>query len=86
MSDMEGETKENAWNTLRWRSGSIDIIKEGLTEKKTKKSSGSIGLWALSVMVFYAVNGGAFGIEDIVAAGGPYFALVGECVNVCVVV
>jgi hypothetical protein len=36
-------------------------------------------------MVFYAVNGGAFGIEDIVAAGGPYFALVGECVNVCVV-
>lgn len=69
-------TKENAWNTLRWRSGSIDDMKEGLSDKKTQKS-GTIGLWSLSVLVFYAVNGGAFGIEDIVAAGGAYFALIG---------
>ena len=73
----DSSMKENAWNTLRWRSGSIDIIKEGLADSTKSKSSGTIGLWSLSVLVFYAVNGGAFGIEDIVGAGGPLFALLG---------
>eukprot|EP01036_Dinobryon_divergens_P040077 gene40077-52933_t len=36
-----------------------------------------IGLIPLVILIFYAVSGGAFGIEDIVRAGGPLFALCG---------
>ena len=69
------------WDTPKLRSGSVEIIAEDLSDKKNKnkraQKSGSIGLLSLSVLVFYGVNGGAFGIEDIVAAGGPFFALTG---------
>lgn len=71
---------DTGWNTLRLRSGSVDLIRQSFSDKldKSKSKSGTIGVFSLSVLVFYAVNGGAFGIEDIVGAGGPYFALVGE--------
>lgn len=42
-------------------------------ENKKKK----LGLAALTVLIFYEVSGGPFGIEDIVRAGGPFFALTG---------
>lgn len=41
----------------------------------TKKKK--LGLAALTVLIFYEVSGGPFGIEDIVRAGGPFFALTG---------
>ncbi len=42
---------------------------------ETKKKK--LGLAALTVLIFYEVSGGPFGIEDIVRAGGPFFALTG---------
>lgn len=42
-------------------------------DNKKKK----LGLAALTVLIFYEVSGGPFGIEDIVRAGGPFFALTG---------
>lgn len=42
-------------------------------DNKKKK----LGLAALTVLIFYEVSGGPFGTEDIVRAGGPFFALVG---------
>jgi amino acid transporter len=44
-----------------------------LHKNLTKK----IGLAPLVVLIFYSVSGGPFGIEDIVRAGGPFYALVG---------
>ena len=40
-------------------------------------SGKKLGLFSLAVLAFYSVNGGAFGIEDIVRAGGPFYALCG---------
>ncbi|RYH27227.1 APC family permease [archaeon] len=42
-------------------------------DNKKKK----LGLAALTVLIFYEVSGGPFGIEDIVRAGGPFYALMG---------
>jgi amino acid permease len=36
-----------------------------------------LGLVSLVVLSFYTVCGGPFGIEDIVRAGGPFYALLG---------
>lgn len=36
-----------------------------------------IGIASLVVLCFYSVSGGPFGIEDIVRAGGPFYALLG---------
>eukprot|EP00596_Hydrurales_sp_CCMP1899_P001937 CAMPEP_0119044586 /NCGR_PEP_ID=MMETSP1177-20130426/32731_1 /TAXON_ID=2985 /ORGANISM="Ochromonas sp, Strain CCMP1899" /LENGTH=397 /DNA_ID=CAMNT_0007014913 /DNA_START=205 /DNA_END=1395 /DNA_ORIENTATION=+ len=44
-----------------------------LHKNLTKK----IGLAPLVVLIFYSVSGGPFGIEDIVRAGGPFYALLG---------
>eukprot|EP01038_Epipyxis_sp_PR26KG_P008883 gene8883-11982_t len=44
-----------------------------IVDDKKKK----LGLAALTVLIFYEVCGGPFGIEDIVRAGGPFYALVG---------
>lgn len=44
------------------------------TKKKNKKK---LGLMALVVLIYYEVSGGPFGIEDIVRAGGPLYALLG---------
>jgi len=36
-----------------------------------------LGVFSLAALTFYGVSGGPFGIEDIVGAGGPLFALLG---------
>lgn len=36
-----------------------------------------VGLASLTVLIFYCVSGGPFGIESIVQAGGPFYALLG---------
>ena len=36
-----------------------------------------VGVITLSILMFYTVSGGAYGIEEIVKAGGPFFALIG---------
>lgn len=46
---------------------------KGHQQAVTKK----IGLAPLVVLIFYSVSGGPFGIEDIVRAGGPRYALMG---------
>lgn len=58
---------EEAIFPMRSRSGTMD---SGRPKKK-------IGLAALVVLTFYTVSGGPFGIEDIVRAGGPFYALMG---------
>ena len=42
-----------------------------------KNLTKKIGLAPLVVLIFYSVSGGPFGIEDIVRAGGPFYALAG---------
>ena len=42
-----------------------------------KNITKKIGLAPLVVLIFYSVSGGPFGIEDIVRAGGPFYALAG---------
>mmetsp|Transcript_3486 Transcript_3486/g.7674 ORF Transcript_3486/g.7674 Transcript_3486/m.7674 type:complete len:315 (-) Transcript_3486:16-960(-) len=37
----------------------------------------ALGLLPLVVLIFYEVSGGPFGVEDIVRAGGPKYALMG---------
>lgn len=44
---------------------------------KAKKHNKKLGLMALVVLIYYEVSGGPFGIEDIVRAGGPLYALLG---------
>lgn len=39
--------------------------------------SPALGVLSLAALTFYGVSGGPFGIEDIVGAGGPLFALLG---------
>lgn len=46
----------------------------GTSSRSTKKK---LGLAALVVLIYYEVSGGPFGIEDIVRAGGPLFAVLG---------
>ena len=57
-------------SVLRSRSGSIGKIQTPGRQKK-------IGLASLVVLAFYTVSGGPFGIEDVVRAGGPFYALMG---------
>lgn len=40
-------------------------------------TSAKLGLWPLVFLTFYSVSGGAFGIEQIVQAAGPLYALLG---------
>ena len=42
-----------------------------------KERKRTVGLVSLVVLTFYTVSGGPFGIEDVVRAGGPFYALVG---------
>lgn len=39
-----------------------------------------ISLWPLVALIFYGVSGGPFGIEDAVAAAGPFLAIIGYLV------
>jgi hypothetical protein len=55
-------------------------LKSGVVIGHTQHQDGhakKLGLWTFCVLAFYSVNGGAFGIEDIVRAGGPFYALCG---------
>mmetsp|Transcript_5955 Transcript_5955/g.8361 ORF Transcript_5955/g.8361 Transcript_5955/m.8361 type:complete len:627 (-) Transcript_5955:35-1915(-) len=52
----------------------IDDFSQSNVQKQTKKK---LGLAALTVLIFYEVCGGPFGLEDIVRAGGPFYALLG---------
>jgi amino acid transporter len=36
-----------------------------------------LNLISFSILTFYAVNGGPYGIEQIVQAGGPFYSLIG---------
>lgn len=47
------------------------------TSPQPKKKNKKLGLMALVVLIYYEVSGGPFGIEDIVRAGGPMYALLG---------
>ncbi len=47
------------------------------THKAHAAITKKIGLAPLVVLIFYSVSGGPFGIEDIVRAGGPFYALAG---------
>ena len=46
-----------------------------ITESSHQKKK--LGVLSLTVLIFYEVCGGPFGIEDVVRAGGPFYALVG---------
>uniref|UniRef100_A0A7S2NXX5 Amino acid permease/ SLC12A domain-containing protein n=1 Tax=Leptocylindrus danicus TaxID=163516 RepID=A0A7S2NXX5_9STRA len=36
-----------------------------------------LGLWQLTILVFYSVSGGPFGIENAVLYGGAYYSIIG---------
>jgi len=61
----------------------LTAAREGSTTKKSNAKpvdngkNKAVGLLALVVLIFYEVSGGPFGIEDIVRAGGPFYALLG---------
>ena len=40
-------------------------------------SSARMGMWPLIFLTYYGVSGGAFGMEQIVQAAGPLYALLG---------
>lgn len=46
-------------------------------QREVNAAPKKLGLYTLCILAFYSVNGGAFGIEDIVRAGGPFYALCG---------
>jgi len=41
------------------------------------KTTPTLKLWPLAVLVFYNVSGGPFGIEPSIRAGGNFFAILG---------
>lgn len=54
-----------------------DEIQDAEHSQLHKNLFKKIGLAPLVVLIFYSVSGGPFGIEDIVRAGGPFYALMG---------
>ena len=44
---------------------------------RSKKKFQKLGMLSLAALTFYSVSGGPFGIEDVVRAAGPYYALWG---------
>jgi hypothetical protein len=49
----------------------------GSSNQSVGSKSKKLGLAALIVLIYYEVSGGPFGIEDIVRAGGPLYAILG---------
>ena len=47
------------------------------TGQSADPAGAKLGLWPLVFLTFYSVSGGAFGIEQIVQAAGPLYALLG---------
>ena len=54
-----------------------DTMSSRSSSPQPKKKNKKLGLMALVVLIYYEVSGGPFGIEDIVRAGGPMYALLG---------
>ena len=48
-----------------------------INDRKFPSSPKKLGLLPMAIITFYVVSGGPFGIEDIVRAGGPFYALIG---------
>lgn len=66
-------TDDDAINLMEASNGQIKhhhAVGTGAHKKK-------LGLAALVVLIYYGVSGGPFGIEDIVRAGGPFYAIIG---------
>jgi amino acid transporter len=58
--------------------GSLKILKDTNFNQKPKKVAGNkIGLLSVIAIGFYTVSGGPYGLEQIVQAGGPFYALCG---------
>jgi hypothetical protein len=57
----------------------LSIEASGLAKVPSSPRSNKkkLGLAALVVLIYYEVSGGPFGIEDIVRAGGPLYAILG---------
>ena len=36
-----------------------------------------VGVWGLTGLIFFAVSGGPFGIEEAVSAAGPFLTIAG---------
>ena len=63
-------TKDDSSNN----SDSSNLLPGGISSNSQQKK---IGLASLVVLIYYEVSGGPFGIEDIVRAGGPLYAILG---------
>jgi Amino acid permease len=60
-----------------------DVIAEEITPvypREEGEHDQKLGALALSILVFYKVSGGPFGMEPTVRAGGPLVAILGFCV------
>lgn len=57
--------------------GSSSQKSQSTTNTNVITSTKKLGVWSLAILTFYSVNGGPFGMEGIVGAGGPLYALVG---------
>jgi amino acid transporter len=55
--------------------GTKSMIYSSSTSVQSSKKK--LGIGSLVVLTFYSVSGGPFGIEDIVKAGAPFYALLG---------
>jgi len=55
---------------------SADKSRENSPEQQHGRKK-SLGTLALAVLTFYSVSGGPWGLENIVRAGGPFYALCG---------
>lgn len=58
-------------------SSPIGTTKHKHASEAPDQSNAKLGLWPLVFLTFYSVSGGAFGIEQIVQAAGPLYALLG---------
>lgn len=70
----EEKTSIEFSNSYQKDNGSKSMVYSTSTVQTTKKK---IGIGSLVALTFYSVSGGPFGIEDIVKAGGPLYALLG---------
>jgi len=46
-------------------------------QQEQNENQRKLGFWPLTILVFYSVSGGPFGIENAVRYGGAYYALLG---------
>lgn len=56
---------------------SIATLAEGGEASNTSNGIKKLGVLPLSVLVFYSVSGGPFGVESAVRSGGNFYCLLG---------